>query len=97
MTEQTVKETIRICKDRNILKEYLISREKEVVTIMMSLFDDEQIMRTYAKDIEKETERKTAEKMIKDGELSLEKIARYVPELSIEELKEIEAEIMQLA
>jgi len=97
MTEQTVKETIRICKDRNILKEYLISREKEVVTIMMSLFDNEQIMRTYAKDIEKETERKTAEKMIKDGELSLEKIARYVPELSIEELKEMEAEIMQLA
>ena len=38
MTGQTVKETIRICKDRNILKEYLISREKEVVTIMMSLF-----------------------------------------------------------
>ncbi len=51
---------------------------------MMSLFDDEQIMRTYAKDIEKETERKTAKKMIKDGELSLEKIARYVPELSFE-------------
>ncbi len=25
MTEQTVKETIRICKDRNILKEYLVS------------------------------------------------------------------------
>ncbi len=28
---------------------------------MMSLFDDEQIMRTYVKDIEKETERKAAE------------------------------------
>ena len=62
----------------------------------MSLFDDEQIMRTYAKDIEKETERKTAERMIKDKELSLEKIARYVPALSMEELKEIEAEVMQL-
>ena len=34
---------------------------------------------------------------IKDGELSLEKIARYVPALSMEELKEIEAEVMQLA
>ena len=97
MTEQTVKETIRICKDRNILKQYLISKEVEVVTIMMSLFDDEQIMRTYTKDIEKETERKSAERMIKDGELSLEKIARYVPALSMEELKEIEAEVMQLA
>jgi len=32
---------------------------------MMSLFDAERIMKTYAKDIEKETERKTAERMIK--------------------------------
>ena len=97
MTKQAVTETIRICKDRNILKQYLSSKEVEVVTIMMSLFDDEQIMRTYAKDIEKETEKKSAERMIKDGELSLEKIARYVPALSMEELKELEAEIMQLA
>ena len=97
MTKQAVTETIRICKDRNILKQYLSSKEVEVVTIMMSLFDDEQIMRTYTKDIEKETERKSAERMIKDGELSLEKIARYVPALSMEELKEIETEVMQLA
>ena len=54
-------------------------------------------MRTYAKDLKRETERETAERMIKDGELSLEKIARYVPALSMEELKEIEAEVMQSA
>ncbi len=96
MTEQAVKETIRICKDRNILKEYLISREVEVVTIMMSLFDDEQIMRTYWKDMEKEMARKTAEKMIKMGKLSLEEICLCVPSLSLDELKELEAEIMQL-
>lgn len=60
MTKQAVTETIRICKDRNILKPYLSSREVEVVTIMMSLIDDELIMRTHAKDIEKETERKIA-------------------------------------
>ncbi len=51
MTKQAVTETIRICKDRNILKQYLSSKEVEVVTIMMSLFDDEQIMKTYTKDI----------------------------------------------
>ncbi len=34
-----------------------------VITIMNGLLNDEQIMKTYAKDIEKETERKTAEKM----------------------------------
>jgi len=101
MTEQTVKETIRICKDRNILKEYLISREKEVVTIMMSLFDDEQIMRTYLKDAANtaayEADRATAERMIKKGQMSLEDIADCVPTLSFDELKKIEAEIIQLA
>ena len=101
MTEQTVKETIRICKDRNILREYLISREVEVVTIRMSLFDDEQIMRTYLKDAANtaayEADRATAERMIKKGKMSLEDIADCVPTLSFEELKKIEAEVMQLA
>ena len=100
-TKQAVTETIRICKDRNVLKGYLESREQEVVNIMMTLFDDEQILKAYAKDIadskEKETEKKTAARMIKDGELSLEKIAKYVPTLSMEELKKIEAEVLQLA
>ena len=101
MTKQAVKETIRICKDRNILREYLISREVEVVTIMMSLFDDEQIMRTYLKDAANtaayEADRATAERMIKKGKMSLEDIADCVPTLSFEELKKIEAEVMQLA
>ncbi len=44
LTEQAIKETIKICKDRNVLKEYLEHRETEVVMIMMSLFDDERIM-----------------------------------------------------
>ncbi len=100
MTEQAVKETIRICKDRNILKEYLMSREVEVVTIMMSLFDDEQIMKTYWKDMENtlahKKDRETAERLIKMGKLSLEEIGLCVPDLSFDELKELEAEVMQL-
>lgn len=97
MTKQAITETIHICKDRNILKQYLSNKEVEVVTIMMSLFDDEQIMRTYEKDIRRETERKAAEKMIRKGKMTLEEIADCVSSLSLEELKEIEAEIMQLA
>ena len=99
-TKQSVTETIRICKDRNLLKQYLSSKEMEEITIMMSLFDEKQIMRTYLKDAANaayEADRATAARMIKDGEISLEKIARYVPTLSMEELKEIEAEVMQLA
>ena len=100
-TKEAILETIQICKDRNVLKEYLENREQEVVDMMMTLFDDEQILKAYTKDIEdnavRKNERKTAIEMIKDGEMSLEKIARYVPSLSMEELKELEAEVLQLA
>ncbi len=105
MTEQAVRETIRICKDRNVLKEYLMNREVEVVTIMMSLFNDEQIMKTYWKDMENtltdkithDKDREIAERLIKKGKMSLEDIADCVPALSFDELKEIETEVMQLA
>lgn len=67
---------------------------------MMTLFDDEQILKAYAKDIEdnkeRETERKTAERMIKMGKLSLDEILLCVPALSLDELKELEAKVMQL-
>ena len=46
-TKKAILETIRICKDENILKEYLESRESEVVDIMMQLYDQEEIMRIH--------------------------------------------------
>ena len=101
MTQKAVTETIRICKDRNVLREYLSDREKEVVTIMMSLFDEEQIMKSFIRserhEAAQESVRETAKRMIKKGKLSLDEIADYVPSLSLEELKELEAEVMQLA
>ena len=62
---------------------------------MMTLFDDEQILKAYTKDIARETERKTAIKMIRKGKRSLEEIAEYVPSLSMQELRELEAEVLQ--
>ncbi len=38
-TREAIMETIRICKDADVLKEYLKSREKEVISIMISLYD----------------------------------------------------------
>lgn len=46
-TKKAVQEAIRICKDANVLKEYLESRESEVVNIMMQLYDQEEVMRMY--------------------------------------------------
>ena len=54
-TRKAVTETIRICTDRNILKDYLMKREKEVVNIMMSLFDVEYNLKVYAKNIADES------------------------------------------
>ena len=73
--------------------------------MMMTLFDDEQILKAYTKDIEdnavrkteKKTERNTAMKLIRKGKMSLEEIAECVPSLSMEELEELEAEVLQLA
>lgn len=95
MTGKAVAETIRICKDRNVLWEYLESKEKEVTTIMMSLFDEEQILKMYVRSERHDADRETAERLVKMGKLSLEEIALCVPSLSMEELKEIEAEVVQ--
>ena len=60
-TRQAVMETIRICRDRNYLKEYLEAREKEVINIMMTLFDDEYIYKTYVESEKKEAAQKAAQ------------------------------------
>ena len=96
-TKKAVTETIRTCKNRNVLKEYFESKEQEVVDIMMTLFDDEQVLEAYAEDIKNSEARKTAEKLIRKGKMSLDEIADCIPALTFDELKKLEAEIMQLA
>ena len=54
------------------------------------------IMEDMRNEAELKNARETATRMIKKGKMSLEEIAEYIPLLSFEELKEIEAEVMQL-
>ena len=88
-TREAVLETIRICKDKNVLKEYLENREQEVVNIMMTLFDNEYILKTYVMSKEKEAaNRKSqslAEKMYKRGD-SIKEIADFL-DASVEEVE----------
>jgi hypothetical protein len=84
-TREAVLETIRICKDRNILKEYLESREKEVIDIMMTLFDDEYILKTYVEEERKDAadqakmeEKKETALSLADMGFPVEKIAQAV-------------------
>ena len=53
-TRKAIEETIRICKERDVLKEYFERREREVVTMMMTLFDHEQIMKNHDASIRRE-------------------------------------------
>ena len=97
MTRKAVTETIRICKDRNVLKDYLLEREKEVVTIMMSLFDDEQIMKSFIKSERYEETKENARRLLKLGKIKIDDVSDCFPNLLDSDIKELEAEIMQLA
>ncbi len=66
-TRKAVIETIRICRDKNILKDYLAEREKEVVNIMMSLFDVAYNLKVYAKNIAEESEEKGRQEGRQEG------------------------------
>ena len=96
MTQKAVTETIRICKNRNVLKEYLLDREKEVVTIMMSLFDEEQIMRSFIKSEKYDLAKEKAILMLRDGKITIDEVSLYFPELLESDIKELEEEIVQL-
>ena len=66
-TREAVLETIRICRNSYILKEYLEAREQEVVNIMMTLFDEEYILKTYIEQEKREAAEKAAEEAAKQA------------------------------
>ena len=94
-SREAVTETIRICKDRDVLREFLADREKEVISIMMTLFDEERIMRTHVASERREAAREAAEKMLKAGKISVDEIAEYFSELTAEDIQEIESGLLQ--
>ena len=95
-TRKAIKETIRICRDKNVLKEYLESREQEVLSMLMELYDQEEVMRSYveseryeaAEEAENATKIETAKRMLEDGTFSMDKIAKFA-NLPIEVIQEI--------
>ncbi len=95
-----------IYKDKNVLKEYLESREQEVLDMLMELYDQEEVMRSYleseryeaaeeaARKAENATKVEMAREMIHGNEL-LEKIIRYSG-LSREIVLELQKEELQM-
>ena len=63
-THKAIVETLRICIENDILKEFLKSREKEVIDMMTALFDEETVLKAAfaEKDREKAEAKKEGEK-----------------------------------
>ena len=87
-SQTAVLEAIRICKDRNVLREYLISKEKEVVDIMMALYDEQEVMRSYVESEVYESKIEIAKRFLRMNKLSYEEIADG-SELTIEEVEKL--------
>lgn len=91
-TRKAILETIRICKDKNVLQEYLESNEKEVVDIMMVLYDEEEIMRSYVESERYEARHDekviTARRMLESGKMSFEEVSKY-SDLPLEEVERL--------
>ena len=72
-------------------------KNEKGVAAMCKIMEDmrNEAAREAAIEAAQKSAREIAERMLRDGEMPLEKIARYVP-ISLEELKKLEAEIMEL-
>ena len=99
-TRKAVTEAIRICKDRNVLREYLSSKESEVVDIMMVLYDEEEIMRSYVESERYDAQQEarydekveTAKRLLQMKKLSYDDVA-VGSGLTIEEVEELANEL----
>jgi len=70
-------------------------QEQEGVSIMCKLLED--MRNEAAKKAALDSAKETAMRMIQKGKMPLEEIADYVPALSLDELKQLEAQVMQMA
>ncbi len=69
-TEKAIREIFRICRERNVLTEYLNDREQEIAKIMFTVFDAEEAVRMHDRRVAQENEiavKKAEEKGKKEG------------------------------
>ena len=93
-TRKAAEETVRICKDRGVLKEYLEAHEKEVINSMIMLFEQEEAVKRYGNRRAAEAlaqgrdEGKIAAyaDMVADGTLTVEQAAKKMG-MTVEEFK----------
>lgn len=97
-TRKAIQEAVRICKDKNVLKEYLESREQEVVDMMMELYDEQEILKSYVEserfDAENTVKTETAKRLLDMGRLTIDEVAAAAG-LPKELVLELQKELLQ--
>ena len=77
-TMKAVEETLRICRDENILMPFLASRQKEVQDIMVTFFNQERVTEIHeynlVKDAKREGRIETAKSLMNALNLSVEQV-----------------------
>ncbi len=66
-TEQALKDTLCICRDKQILLKYILQREAEIMNIMTALFDQDYVTRMYGVDQKREGLKEGMEAGLKEG------------------------------
>ncbi len=92
-TREAVLNTIRICKDRDVLREYLSGREKEIINIMMGLFDQEKAVEQFGN--EKKEEGRAEGKLEGKMEAAINMKAEGLPESMIAKILDVGLNIVQ--
>lgn len=96
-TRNAVMETIRICRDWNVLKEFLESREKEVVSIMMALFDEKRIVALYIENRVREGIEEGLKEAVQEAVQEMEKRAQEEVKKHVQEMEEHAQEVERRA
>ena len=90
-TRKAAEETVRICKDRGALKEYLEAHEKEVVNSMIMLFEQEESVKRYgnrrAAEGREEGKIATLSNLVTKGMITIETAAQELG-MTVEQFKE---------
>lgn len=64
---------------------------------MMSLFDEEQIMKSFIESERYDVAKGKALLMLQSGKITVDEISEFFPELIESDIRELEEEIMQLS
>ena len=76
LTKKALAETIKICKNENILKKYLTKHEQEVITMFDFLFDQDYVQSVYEEELKEEAREEGREEARKQAtEEAIEKLA----------------------